>query len=99
MALKVIQLRQFEPYRWRPCGVTWTLFPNSRDNKAAANLRLFYTQIMTVSLARSRAASEPGQVRVILFRTLVKRNYVQFVHKCETPKGASSSTLVLIFLK
>ena len=35
--------RQFEPYRWRPCGVIlWPgmLFPNSRGNKAAANLRL-----------------------------------------------------------
>ena len=31
--------RQFEPYRWRPCGVTWDSFPNSRGNKAAANLR------------------------------------------------------------
>ena len=33
---------QFEPYRWRPCGVTWdssTTVPNSRGNKAAANLR------------------------------------------------------------
>ena len=30
---------QFEPYRWRPCGVTWDFVPNSRGNKAAANLR------------------------------------------------------------
>ena len=22
--------RQFEPYRWRPCGVTWDVVPDSR---------------------------------------------------------------------
>ena len=33
--------RRSEAYRWRPCGVTpGMLFPNSRGNKAAANLRL-----------------------------------------------------------
>ena len=31
--------RPFEPYRRRPCGVTWHV-PNRRSNKAAANLRL-----------------------------------------------------------
>ena len=32
---------QFEPYRWRPWGVTCgTSVPNSRGNKAAANLSL-----------------------------------------------------------
>ena len=30
---------QFEPYWWRPCGVTWDFVPHSRGNKAAANLR------------------------------------------------------------
>ena len=30
------------PVRWRPCGVTWDLFPNGRGNKAAANLRLHF---------------------------------------------------------
>ena len=34
---------QFEPYRWRPCGVTWDFVPNSRGNKAAANLRPIIT--------------------------------------------------------
>ena len=29
----------FEPYRRRPCGVTWDVAPNSRGNKAAANRR------------------------------------------------------------
>ena len=35
--------RQFEPYRWRPCGVTWILwilFPNSRGNKAGRGAAL-----------------------------------------------------------
>ena len=30
---------QFEPYRWRPCGVTLDS-SRTRGNKAAANLRL-----------------------------------------------------------
>ena len=31
---------QFEPYRWRPCGVTWDSSRTlSRGNKAAANFR------------------------------------------------------------
>ena len=37
---------KFEPYLWRPCGVTWDVVPKqsslSRGNKAAANLRLNY---------------------------------------------------------
>ena len=34
--------RQFEPYRWRPCDVTWDAVPEqSCGNKAAANLRLY----------------------------------------------------------
>ena len=30
-------------YRWRPCGATWDFVPNSRGNKAAANLRPIIT--------------------------------------------------------
>ena len=34
-----LQRLKFESYQWRPCGVTWDFVPNSRGNKAAANLR------------------------------------------------------------
>ena len=30
---------KFEPYRWRPCGVTWDSSRKVRGSKAAANLR------------------------------------------------------------
>ena len=37
--------RQFEPYRWRPCGVTWDVVPKQGNLKAAANLRLFHRDV------------------------------------------------------
>ena len=46
--------RQFESYRWRPCGVT---VPNSRGNTAAANLRLYHAvgrQFESYSYSRLR---------------------------------------------
>ena len=47
--------RQFETYRWRPCGVTWipgTLFSNSSGNKAAANLSLLIIMIKIIKAAQ-----------------------------------------------
>ena len=52
---------QFEPYRWRPCGVTWD--SSSRGNKAAANLRPPPSQRRPRNKGRRRSDSDSWYLR------------------------------------